>query len=67
MLKIINARPTGGRAGKGHNKTTSIQVIDTETRCIKAQFRYTLGFKMSRITAYMKAQDFVAEATKPRL
>lgn len=54
-LIIRHALSTGGKAGKGHNKTSTIQVFDTETWCIVKSFRYTVGDRESYRTAVEKA------------
>ncbi len=55
MLKINYPKATGGKAGKGHNKTSTIRVLDTATNCIVKQFRYKVNSGRSQIHAYVEA------------
>jgi hypothetical protein len=48
-LLITLAKQTGGKAGKGHNKTSTIQVMDGHI--VIKMFR----FKVDSITGYNKA------------
>ncbi len=55
MVDRFELRETrsGGKAGKGHNKTASIQVLSESM--IKKQFRYFIDDKQSRREAIIKA------------
>ena len=64
MLTIKHARPTGGKAGKGHNKTSTIQVFDNETNCIVKQFRYSVDSTVSWKKALAKAKDYLSRDDK---
>lgn len=50
------AHQTGGKAGKGHNKTSTVQVI--KDNFIIKQFRYTVDNPASFMRASKKAIDF---------
>ncbi len=39
-LRIHYAKQTGGKAGKGHEKTRSLHVVDEDTNCVVKQYRY---------------------------
>jgi hypothetical protein len=68
MLKIKSGAATGGKASKGKNKTSAIQIIDTATQCVVKQFRYkvcttgTTGY----IKAYERACVFIANSRKKK-
>lgn len=47
--------PTGGKAGKGCNKTSSLQVFDTQESKIVKLFRYRINDRWSGSTALNKA------------
>lgn len=66
MLKINYPKATGGKAGKSHNKTSTIRVLDTDTNCIVKQFRYKVGGGLSQIRAYMKADAYIHSAKRIR-
>jgi len=51
------AKQSGGKAGKGYNKTSTIQVMD-DNNCIKKAFRYNIGSSESYYTAYDKAVHY---------
>ena len=59
MLKIKYAKKTGGKAGKGHNKTSTIQIFDMDTNCIVKQFRYDMNSIISHQKAIKKAQEYL--------
>lgn len=61
MLTIVNAKQSGGKAGKGKNKTTSFQVFDTETRCVLKSFSYIIGFDSLKQIAHNKAKKYIRE------
>jgi hypothetical protein len=50
---------TGGKAGKGHNVTSTFQL--RKNGAIAKQFRFTLNKKESRQAALKKAHDFVRQ------
>ncbi len=59
MIKIINSRPEGGKAGRGHNKTSTFQVIDTYSKkgyMILNHFRFNVGDPESKKRAYKRAE-----------
>lgn len=59
------ANPTGGKAGKGKNKTSTVQVIDdtdTDNAFLVHSFRFKVGDMESRIRAFDKAEKWVAAA-----
>lgn len=60
--KIKFATPSGGKAGKGHNKTSTIQVI-RDSMIIK-MFRFTVNNPESMRKARIKAEEFVASQSK---
>jgi hypothetical protein len=53
-IKLANQ--TGGKAGKGHNKTSTVQVI--KDGCLVKQFRYTVDNPASFMEASRKAIEF---------
>jgi hypothetical protein len=63
-LGINGARPSGGKAGKGHNKTSTVRVMDSGGpgfwRIIK-RFRYNVGSAKSYIDAMEKARKYIRE------
>ena len=59
MLKIKVAKPTGGKAGKGHNKTSTVQILDMECSTILKQFRFYVKDTVSKLKAFKKAKAFV--------
>lgn len=52
---------SGGKAGKGHNKTSTIQVVDPQCSVLMKQVRYTVNDAESRRKAIIKAMAFVDE------
>ena len=64
MLYIINqARTTGGKAGKGRNKTSTIRVLE-DNRILK-QFRFKVGDFSNRDVAIRKAVSFIDNVKAP--
>lgn len=53
---------SGGKAGKGHNITSSLQVRLNNVIC--KQFRFFLGDPVSTKTAIEKAKSYIREATR---
>jgi hypothetical protein len=51
------ARSTGGKAGRGHNKTSTVQVF--KDSFLKKQFRYRVGDTESYVRAEQKAWQWV--------
>lgn len=45
IIKMAN--PTGGKAGKGHNKTSTVQVFNTDTNCIIKSIQYKVNDPLS--------------------
>lgn len=56
---IKTASPTGGKAGKGFNKTSTVQVIDPAEWMLKKQIRFIVGDRESIKRAWKKAKDFI--------
>lgn len=56
---ITTARPTGGKAGKGCNKTSTVQVFGPGGTTLEKQFRFKVGGTLSFDTAWQKAKDWV--------
>lgn len=59
---IRNATLSGGKAGKGYNKTSTIQVrepIGGGDYLLKAQYRYTTGNQEQYTRAILKARNWV--------
>lgn len=56
---IKTAKQTGGKAGKGYNKTSTIQVIHLESGMLLKQYRFNMDDPMSLNAAYSKADSFV--------
>lgn len=50
---------TGGKAGKGRNRTSSVQVRDKNSNCIVKQFRFIVGNRKSWTVAINKALQFI--------
>ncbi len=53
--RIKHANPTGGKAGKGCNKTSTIQVMDGSGRMLLKSVRYRVNDPKSRSEAVRKA------------
>jgi len=53
------ASPTGGKAGRGYNKTSTIQII--ENMCVIKAFRFKMNDFNSRAQAVQKAKSFIDE------
>ena len=58
---VLYSNSTGGKAGKGLNKTSTLQVIEKipPGYFIKKQFRFTVGNKESENKAIEKAKIFI--------
>lgn len=54
----VHLPTSGGKAGKGCNKTSTIQV--RRGGCIQKQFRWTLGIAFDRQRAIEKAKAWIA-------
>lgn len=54
---ICNARPTGGKAGKGCNKTSTVQIFK-DNMLMKA-FRFRVGEVESYVVAKNRAKEWV--------
>ena len=54
--EVRYAKQTGGKAGKGCNKTSSVQVLHNS--CIVKIFRFTVGDTQGRISAKLKADEY---------
>lgn len=63
-LQAQYTRKTGGKAGKGHNKTSTIQVFDIETNCIVKQFRYKICNRASLLKAIVSARSYTQKNKK---
>lgn len=58
----------GGKAGKGLNKTATIQVrerLQPPNYLLRKQIRYTVGDPTSRFRAVQKAREFIDAGLKP--
>ncbi len=56
----IHVPTSGGKAGKGRNRTSTIQICKTDGgRVIVKQIRFVLYEPDSRINAMQKAKDFI--------
>ena len=67
MFLQIRRTNSGGRAGKGKNKTASIQVVDCYAfgySKLEKQYRYTIGDKKSEESALKKAKDYIKKEKK---
>ncbi len=53
------AKPSGGKAGKGNNRTTTLQVYGPAGGCILAAFRFILANPETHKAAARKARDFI--------
>ena len=61
-VNIVEARKTGGKAGNGRNKTSTIQVIEivgNKGYNILKQFRFNLMDESSKQKAKQKAKEYV--------
>lgn len=56
---IKTANRTGGKAGKGNNKTSTIQVIHEASGILLKQYRFKMDDEMSLNAAYSKTDSFV--------
>lgn len=60
--EIAQSNGRGGKAGKGRNKTATIQVRESVRPgeyLLKAQFRYTVGNSQSQSNAHAKARAWI--------
>lgn len=57
-MRINEPRPTGGKAGKGKNKTSTVRVMD-ENNCIIKSFRYQTNKADSYHRAWNKAVNYI--------
>jgi len=53
----LESSDRGGKAGRGHNKTKTIQVY--EGSCIIRQFKFRVGNVQSRAEAVLKAMEYI--------
>jgi len=60
-IKLANR--SGGKAGKGYNKTSTIQVMD-DNNCIVKAFRYDVDSAESYFTALDKAKHYAKNREK---
>lgn len=58
-FEIRSAKKTGGKAGKGYNKTTTWQVIDKGENRILKMFRWDVNSYESAKKAFEKAKLFI--------
>ncbi len=63
QYRIKKANPTGGKAGKGRNKTSTVQVLYRS--CVVKQFRYFVGDGKGFMDAWEKAIAYTKK-TQPR-
>lgn len=58
---ITDARPTGGKAGRGRNRTTTLQVREEMNGgyLLRTSIRYAAGDKAARAVAVRKAKALV--------
>jgi hypothetical protein len=61
-FEIIPASPTGGKAGRGCNKTSSLQVFKVGGNSILKQFRFNVSDGLSIKRATAKAMLFADNA-----
>ncbi len=54
-LRIHYAKQTGGKAGKGHEKTRALHVVDEDTNCIVKQYRYKVVDRIRTDASFRKA------------
>ncbi len=55
--EICKSKPSGGKAGKGRNKTSSVQV--RKNHCVVKVYRYTAGEGQSFRDAWNRAVGYV--------
>ena len=65
-LVIQHPNQSGGKAGKGCNKTSTIQVMNAERTMLLKQVRYTVGDPESQKKAVIKACKFIEEQKAPK-
>jgi hypothetical protein len=59
---IAEAKPQGGKAGKGHNRTSTIQVrepLQGDNFLLLKQIRYTTVSKESKEGAILTAKQYI--------
>lgn len=58
---IKHARQTGGKAGKGRNRTSTVQVLKEigEYDVLVKHFRYVVGDRESELRAFRKAVEHI--------
>ena len=63
MYRIELAKQTGGKAGKGNNRTSTVQVrqVFDGGYAVAKQFRFVVGSQESLRMAIKKAQAWVTE------
>lgn len=49
---------SGGKAGKGKNSTSNIQIINLETNCLEKNFSFQVDNTNSFLSAKQKAFDY---------
>ena len=49
---------SGGKAGKGKNATSSVQVFNASTNCVEKLFRFKTSDYLSKTTAINKAGNY---------
>lgn len=62
---IVTANSRGGKAGRGHAKTSTVQVREPmhgDSYLLKAQFRFTIGDDESLRQATLKALRWATDA-----
>lgn len=52
----VHLPESGGKAGKGHNKTSTIQL--RRDGCIVKQFRFVVDSQTSRVSAMRAAKEY---------
>jgi hypothetical protein len=60
MLRIQYAMQSGGKAGRGLNKTSTIQIRD-EINCIVKQFQYVVNDSESERKAFRRAKKYIKQ------
>ncbi len=61
--EIRTAKPSGGKAGKGKNKTSSVMVLCWG--CIMKTYRFDVNDPGSKSRAMSKAQAYVRQRSQP--
>ena len=66
---LTNPKPTGGKAGKGRNKTSTVQIRETLKNgfLVIKSIRYNVNEPVSKINAISKAKKYIDGLKPPEI